>query len=163
MEVGEMDEQIDSGVWTGEPTRTEEVALEAFKSDLEDGFQRLASAATYLTSMSDSIEAAGRKLGESLDSHRRLEEMSRSAVEETRSLVSEMRAFSEQARAARDEAQTIQQDVRRTVTDLTTLTADLRARIAALAVLGQPLPVDHVEPGLAEEEGAGTEGLYAMA
>lgn len=118
----------------------EEDALAAFNRDLEEGFARIGAAAVHLQSISGTIEAARNKLDVSLEGQRRLEELSRASVEEVRTLVSEIRENSEKARAARDEAIEIRNDVHQVLGDLKALSSDLRMRIAALAVLAQPLP-----------------------
>ena len=125
---------------TDEASSPVEASLAAFKRELEDGFGRIGAAAEHLKGITAAIESAGQHLDSSLEAHRDLQAQSSSAVEEARSLLAEMRDMNDQARAAQAESMETRDHVIRMVADLTSLTNDLRTRIAALAVLGQPLP-----------------------
>ena len=116
-----------------------EGSLAAFRQGLEEGFGRIASSAQHLKEVTTQVDAAGRRLEQSLRAHRELQAQTDSALEETRSLLAEAREIRDQVQATCAEARQSNISVVRMVVDLTHLTNDLRERIAALAVLGQPL------------------------
>ena len=133
-------------------------SVSAFKSDLEESFSRLGAAAGRVLEISGTLDAAANRFDAALEIHRQLEGQSRAAADDARGMLAEMRDLLDQARAARDRSLETQESMTAIFGDITDLTADLRERIAALAVLGRPLMAlespasDFDEPGLTQDD-----------
>jgi hypothetical protein len=153
-----MDDQWNDGNESGEGAKTK---VHEFQRDIEEGFAHLSAATGHFLSLTSVMEKAGEKLDVSLEAHRLLEEGSRQSADEGRSMLEEMRGILSQAASARDESREIQAQVKDMLGDLTALTTDLQNRIAALAVLGRPLPswIDSAEERTTEA----SEPAYAEA
>jgi hypothetical protein len=111
-----------------------------FSRNIEEAAGRMGSAAEQFLSMTTSFLVAGDRLQAALDGHRQIEAESQAWAKEAVSAASDAADALKQAQAAQRAAEDVLARMQGDYGELTALVTDLRERIAALAVLAQPLP-----------------------
>jgi hypothetical protein len=127
-----------------------------FSRNLEEAANRLGGAAQHLLSITEVFTAAGDRLEQALETHRQMETASQSAAQDARDAASEARTASDRAHDAQRATEALQTRLESSYNDLTLLIRDLQERIAALAILARPMPVEPPpSPSAPSEEHAG--------
>ena len=126
-----------------------------FRRNVEEAAGKLGGAAQQFVAMTASFLAAGDRLEEALEAHRRVETESRQAAESAQAAAAEARAAAEQSETAQKAAAEMLAKMDMQYGELTALVSDLQERIAALAVLARPLPREASEATEPVEAGEG--------